>query len=341
MADAPPEFRYLNPLASPVLTNKKSEFENPRSLISQAALVFGTLEKRPIVSADVAVFDPQNPIRPEQFFDNGSIAHRCALVLNHKEASLLANQEDLFQASKFLQASLIRGKKSHYEVIVIKMAHAGCWVCTRDEITPVPAYRTDRVFSIGSGDIFSAAFYAKWALDNWSPIESASFASKATAMYCNAGVVSSSIASVAEHDELEALPLVTPSAPARKKQIYLASPFFTQGEFALMEHLRELLSTPWTKVFSPFHEVGFGGPNEIYSPDISGLEQSDLVFAVLAGLDPGTIFEIGYAVNVGKPVFCLAEAVAEKDMTMILGGGAKVETDIVSAVYKTLWSTLD
>ena len=341
-APSTPSFHYLNPLAPPTL-----HFNWPASdsivpdIQAESALVFGTLEKRPSITASTVVYDPQSPDKPDLFFANGSTASRCALVLNHKEAARLASEKDIYAASKLLQNYLLKGKKPAYEVLVVKMAHAGCWVCTRDEITPVPAYRTNSVFSIGSGDVFSAAFYARWALGGDTATQAADFASKVTANYCESGVISSKITSMEGADLKQPLPTVAPDVAAYKKRIYLAAPFFTQGEIVLVEHLRDVLTTPWTSVFSPLHEVGYGGPKEVYKPDIQGLEESDLIFAVLSGLDTGTIFEVGYATKIPKRVFCLAEAVAQSDLTMILGSGAVVETDITTAVYKTLWATLD
>lgn len=337
-----PSFHYLNPLARPVLAHDELQSTvSPQKLAADSALVFGTLESRPCVFADTVVYDPQCPDSPDLYFDNGSTASRCALVLNHKEATRLACDKDIYAATKLLQSYLLRGRSSPYEVIVVKMAHAGCWVCTRDEITPVPAYQTKTVFSIGSGDVFSAAFYAKWALENTSPVHAATFASQVTSNYCEAGIISSDITLTGNLFLKPALPVVNADAPAHKKQIYLAAPFFNQGEIAFVEHLRDVLTTPWTTVFSPFHDVGCGGPEDVYKPDIKGLEESDLVFAVLSGLDTGTIFEVGFASKIPKPVFCLAEAVASSDLTMILGSGAVVETDITTAVYKALWATLD
>lgn len=341
-ASRTPGFHYLNPLAPPTLDFHRNDSKlSAPDIQAESALVFGTLENRPCITADTVVYDPQSPDTPDQYFDNGSTASRCALVLNHKEAAKLACEKDLYAATKLLQSYLLKGKNPAYEVVVVKMAHAGCWVCTRDEITPIPAYATHSVFSIGSGDVFSAAFYSKWALEDTDAADAANFASRVTANYCESGVISLEVASTGNSFLKPPLPTVNPDAEAYKKRIYLAAPFFNQGQIVLVEHLRDVLTTPWTDVFSPLHEVGYGGPNEVYKPDIKGLEESDLIFAVLSGLDTGTIFEIGYATKIPKPVYCLAEAVAENELTMILGSGAVVETDITTAVYKALWATLD
>lgn len=335
-----PCFRYINPLAPPRLEWSGGAISPDIHIEAASALIFGTLENRPRFSSDIAVFDPQCPNSPDLYFDNGSTASRCALVLNHKEASKLANNLNVYEAAKLLQGFLLKATNPKYEVVVIKMAHAGCWVCTQDDIVAIPAYRTDKVFSIGSGDVFSAAFYAKWALEGVAPSDAADFASKVTSIYCSSGTISPNLLSQSAH-VTSPTPLVSPETPAHVKNIYLAAPFFDQGQVAMVEHIRECLTTPWTKVFSPLHDVGYGGPQDVYGPDIKGIENCDIVFAVLSGLDTGTIFEVGYATKIPKPVYCLAEGVAESDLTMILGSGATVENDVATAVYKTLWATLD
>ena len=45
-------------------------------------------------------------------------------------------------------------------------------------------------------------------------------------------------------------------------------------------------------VFSPIHDVGIGKSKEIAQKDLKGLDESDSVFAILNGYDPGTVFEI-------------------------------------------------
>jgi hypothetical protein len=339
----PPAFAYLNPLAPPRL-----EFDGTAAVpgiaeyVAECALVFGTIEAQARVTADVAVYDPQNPVDPRQFWENGSTARRCALVLNHNEAMGLSGEKSIFEAVKFLKSHLLGTGGSGYEVIVVKMAHAGCWVCSGNSVESVPAYRTPRVFSIGSGDVFSAVFHAKWALEGVSPADAADFASRFTAGYCATGTVPSmeEVATTADVGHA-ALPRIERDKPIRKKRIYLAGPFFTQGEISLIDHLRSVLTTPWTEVFSPLHDVGYGPADRVYKADIDGLETSDIVFAVLNGSDPGTIFEIGYAAKSGKPVFCLAEAVLPGHLTMIEGSGAVVDSDITTVVYKALWATLE
>ena len=67
------------------------------------------------------------------------------------------------------------------------------------------------------------------------------------------------------------------------------------------------------------------------------LERADAVFALLDGLDPGTLFEVGYARSRGKPVVGLAEAVPRSALTMYEGTGCFLTPDFTTAVYRAGW----
>jgi nucleoside 2-deoxyribosyltransferase len=71
--------------------------------------------------------------------------------------------------------------------------------------------------------------------------------------------------------------------------------------------------------------------------DIKGLEAADVMFAVLNGLDTGTIFEVGYAVKKGIPIVALAQNLKEEDLKMLAGTGCDIVDDFASAVYQTIW----
>src|SRR3546814_14751858 len=89
------------------------------------------------------------------------------------------------------------------------------------------------------------------------------------------------------------LKLPYPEVTLGAGKVYLAAPFFDLAQRWLVEEARSNLLDMGAQVFSPVHEVG-PGPASIVAPeDIAGLEAADVVFAVLNGVDPGTIFEVG------------------------------------------------
>ena len=100
-----------------------------------------------------------------------------------------------------------------------------------------------------------------------------------------------------------------------KKQIYLAGPLFSQAERDFNVLLRDRLVEMGFSVFLPQED---GNDTEssrmedrqknIFDNDVSGINNSDIVLAVLDGgsdVDSGTAWEMGYAYAKGIPVLGL------------------------------------
>jgi nucleoside 2-deoxyribosyltransferase len=83
-----------------------------------------------------------------------------------------------------------------------------------------------------------------------------------------------------------------------------------------------------------------GVAQDIAVKDIKGLENSAVVFAVLDGLDSGTLFEIGYARAKGIPVITLVQNESPDALKMVEGTHCTLERDLVTAIYKTVWAAL-
>lgn len=116
--------------------------------------------------------------------------------------------------------------------------------------------------------------------------------------------------------------------------------FFTTNELWLVDEARFALREMGFKVFSPIHEIGEGPPDIVAPADIFALENCKLVFALLNGLDPGTLFEVGYARALGIPVVGLAEAVDERPLTMLLGSGCAISDDFATSIYSACWQLM-
>ena len=92
------------------------------------------------------------------------------------------------------------------------------------------------------------------------------------------------------------------------------------------------------KFFSPFHDVGYGPPEKVVAPDLEAIEKSSAMFAVIDGNDPGTLFEVGYAIKNGIPVVAFSQNPKESDLTMLRGSPlCTITDDFASAIYKTIW----
>ncbi|TIX42544.1 MAG: nucleoside 2-deoxyribosyltransferase, partial [Mesorhizobium sp.] len=129
----------------------------------------------------------------------------------------------------------------------------------------------------------------------------------------------------------------TPIKPGSGR-IYLAAPFFDLGQRWLVEEARLALIDAGADVFSPVHEIGPGKATVVAPADLNGLDGCDVVFAILNGMDPGTVFEVGYARKKGIPIVALAENEKEEDLKMFVGSGTIVAQDFVTAIYKAIWS---
>nr|MDO8079361.1 nucleoside 2-deoxyribosyltransferase [Candidatus Freyarchaeota archaeon] len=95
-------------------------------------------------------------------------------------------------------------------------------------------------------------------------------------------------------------------------RIYLAAPLFSEVELSFNEKIarefREVGFDVWTPQESILVKDGMEEEKcSIYEADITALRESDVVVAVLDGMDVecGVAFEIGYAAALGKPIIGL------------------------------------
>lgn len=114
-------------------------------------------------------------------------------------------------------------------------------------------------------------------------------ASKATAYFCN----TQSLEFAQDFPASFNYPPIHPK-PGAPKRVYLAGPFFSMSQNWLIEEAFAALKSQGFKVFSPLHHVGRGSAAEVYEKDIKGVDECDLVFACVDGLDSGTIFEVAF-----------------------------------------------
>lgn len=179
-------FAYFHPLSNPHIEPPRTSIvQNPPiELEGEAVLRFGFLEGDAIVKANRAVHDPQTSVRPTDFVANGSRAEELALVLNESEVRTLSGKADAREAAlSLLQSGGAR-------VVVVKAGARGALVVERGgAMTEVPAYRSDRVFKIGTGDVFSSIFALEWAERKQPAAVAADRASRSVAAYCSCGTL--------------------------------------------------------------------------------------------------------------------------------------------------------
>jgi nucleoside 2-deoxyribosyltransferase len=97
----------------------------------------------------------------------------------------------------------------------------------------------------------------------------------------------------------------------KKTTIYFAGPLFTQGEWLWNAHLAKRLSNAGFEVILPqataepmLKNLKSFNANALFIANTAGIEQSDIVLAILDQADPdsGTCWECGYAYKAGRPI---------------------------------------
>ncbi|MFC0387626.1 PfkB family carbohydrate kinase [Muricoccus vinaceus] len=319
-------FDYVHSMSIPRIWPDPARIKQEPTLQASSEIVlrFGMIESTVVVDAQTCVYDPQSAFRPEPFVENGSRAQRLAIVANRSEVRGLGRDGDAMTAARRLLAD------TGAEVVVMKSGTDGALVVTAGCEELVPAYQTERVWTVGSGDVFAAAFTAWWGEKGLPPAEAAHLASRATADY---------VASMALpiNARLPDVPETRRKVVGHGARVYLAAPFFNLGQRWLVDEARRCLRELGMDVFSPVHDVGHGPAEQVAPEDLRALRDCDLVFALLDGLDSGTVFEAGYARAIGKPVYALAQSTRGEDLKMVTGSGCQVYEDLVTALHHMHW----
>ncbi|MGJ7579776.1 PfkB family carbohydrate kinase [Variovorax sp. RHLX14] len=330
------QFRYLHDLSVPQIDNVPPQPWESFQLTQEKIVRFGMLETDAVVHAEWAVYDPQNGSSGVPFGANGSTANFLAVVLNVCEAALMAG----VPGAPPEQSAPLIASQQNAAVVVIKMGPLGAFVWTPQGVAQVPAYRTSTVWKIGSGDVFVAHFALAWMHEALAPVAAAERASRATAYYCETKTFPSP-------EQLAAYqpPAIVPSPETlagKKRSVYLAGPFFDLMQQWMVEEALHVLQDMGLNVFSPFHEVGMGTAANVVQKDLEGIRDTDMLFAIADGLDAGTVYEIGYARALAKPVIVYSERHSgREDLKMMQGSGCVLCDNFTTAVYTALWAAVE
>lgn len=316
-------FHYFHPLSPAELVGASDKRRPALKADGDVVLRFGMVEGDAIVNARRAIYDPQNPYDVLRFRENGSTADSLAIVLNEVELEVsvgLQGEDGARALMSTIGAS----------AVIVKMGPAGALAVDDRMSTSIPAYASEAVFKIGSGDIFSAVFAHVWGELHQDAASAARAASQAVARY---------VASRSVLVSLDGLDQLAPIARTNPQGcIYIAAPFFNLPQRWLVEEIRRCIHILGANSFSPIHDVGsHGTPAFIASEDLRGLKDCTSVLAVVDGEDVGTLFEVGYARQLGIPVIALAESPRPESLTMLEGTGCRVTADFTTAIYEAVW----
>ncbi|MBV1864910.1 MAG: carbohydrate kinase family protein [Rhodobacteraceae bacterium] len=183
-------FAYFHPLSNPYIAPSPDHIlqNDPIHVFGKAVLRFGFMEGEAIVKAERAVYDPQTPNTPPSFFKNGSTANELALVVNEAEAIAIAPNFDAVAACREIIS------EHRTDVVVLKQGTRGAIVFEASGSERfIPAYRSETVFKIGTGDVFSAIFAYYWAEEKRGVFEAANLASKYVSRYTETRCLTPSI----------------------------------------------------------------------------------------------------------------------------------------------------
>jgi nucleoside 2-deoxyribosyltransferase len=136
----------------------------------------------------------------------------------------------------------------------------------------------------------------------------------------------------------------------RTKKIYLAGPLFSRAELEYNRKLRDLLLKKGFSVFLPQEDAEDKTDERekqnqecIFKKCVGGVDSSDLVVAVLDGVDvdSGTAWEIGYAYAKEKPVIglrtdfrSLSDGIVNLMVEMAIVALARDEDELLKIVEK-------
>ncbi|BAK71722.1 hypothetical protein AF80_06430 [Aliarcobacter butzleri L355] len=328
-------FKYFNTLSTPKITPSLIDLNNTKNemfnISDDVVLRFGLLEGDVKVNSKKVVYDPQSSHSPKSYFENGSNADELLMVLNLNEAKLLSGKNNI----EDMKDSLL---EKNTVAVIVKLGPLGGAIITNEGIEYYPAYRTDNVFSIGTGDVFATMLCYYWAVKNETIKKSVENASKAVSVYSS--TKSLYIQDNFLENKFNDLPTYD-NIKNKEKHIYIAGPFFNMQQRWLIEEIRNNLMGYNIEIFSPFHDIGRGLASEVVHRDIEGINQSKVVLATLDGLDSGTIFEIGYARAKNIPVVIYVENESVEDLKMMEGTECDIESNYTTAIYKAIWYALE
>ncbi|MBS1774356.1 MAG: nucleoside 2-deoxyribosyltransferase [Bacteroidetes bacterium] len=323
--DRSASFIYEHPLAEPKIIHPMASVE--RNIIeADNVLLYGMLENIPIIKAKKIVYDPQSPKNPIPFSSLNSAANELIYILNEDEVYSLVRSTDEDKIRDYFFNS------ENAKAVIVKCGPKGAIIIQPDKSDiQIPLFKTNHVWPIGTGDVFSAVFALLYLVQGKSIQEAAIQASRATASYVETVSLPIAWEKLSNYNDT----IIIKNDPPKK--VYLAGPFFTMSQRWIIEQFRNALLKIGLEVFSPFHDVGIGGADEVVALDIKGIDESDGMVAILDGLDSGTLFEIGYAKAKNKPVFVFVENEKQQALTMLEGTDCIFEKDFSTIVYKTMW----
>jgi len=310
-------FAYFHPLSKPYIEPSPAKiFQNdPIYVEGNAVLRFGFLDGDAIVRAARAVYDPQTSKNPVPFFGNGSRAKELALVVNEAEALSIAPNFAPEEACREIIS------KHSADVVVLKRGTRGAMIFESDGSERyIPAYRSEKVFKIGTGDVFSAIFAYYWAEEKRPTSEAANLASQYVSRYAETRCLTPSV-----HGDVEMFPI----GQIQLHPLRLEGKVDTIGRRYIMEEACFRLRELGAKVVCPL---------------VDGPQKCDEEWGALLVLsDRPEELAMQRCINAaheGRSVTMLLEIGDQGSMMKLKDKGVNIVSDFTTALYHASWSTL-
>ncbi|TBX69621.1 hypothetical protein EZL74_07015 [Flavobacterium silvisoli] len=288
-------------------------------------ICYGMLESEFNISGKKVIYDPQTSLRPKKYSEFG-IAEELIYIVNMNEAKSISSQNELEEIKKYF----FNNEKA-YALIIKNGPHGAKLYLKSNEEIDIPSFITKNVNKIGSGDIFTSSFGYYWMNKKLPLKECAILASKATSLYCDKKVY-------IDVKDFEYDFIAYEGKNLKDKQVYIAAPFFSLAELILIDKIRNAFLEFGVKVFSPFHDIGFGDDEAIAIKDLQGIKDSDIIFCVFDNLDSGTLIESGFSIAMDKKIIGYHRTCEDSKLLMLKPGNLKVFKNLTTAMYHTIWN---
>jgi len=311
-------FAYFHSLSDPHVEPPLDSIvrQHPIEVRGDVVLRFGFLEGDAVVTARRAIYDPQTPKVPASFGENGSTANELALVMNELELRQFAATDDLnVGAARALLDPVV-------SVLVVKAGAKGAHVFDRGAGHAfIPAYRSQRVFKIGTGDVFSALFAFHWGEAGMPAHHAADLASRSVAAYCDSPRLPLGAKAAEGLSPIEGF---VPTC------IWLEGSTTTIGRRYTLEELRFRLTQLGATVVCPALDTGA-------CPDV---EASAVMLVVDDGMTNDIRDRARHAITRGVEVVLLNEHRSECGVTACDLPGCTSVDDFSSALYLSIWAAM-
>ncbi|WP_287208676.1 nucleoside 2-deoxyribosyltransferase [Mesorhizobium sp.] len=268
------------------------------------------------------------------------------------ETVLISTSSELFRSvhSDGIAGLVKAFSSSKPSTVILKENRGGARLISASsgEVEALPAQLGTTVNSVGVGDVFAAAYVVH--IDKGS-IEAgwrATYASAAYSQTTHPDLFRTYVRRDLKLSLDEMRELWGTFLPWERRQdlsIYLAAPDFAAADRMAIDRALASLQYHNFRVRRPVAENGELPPGsdaaalaKTYKADCDLLKQCQLVFAVPTGRDPGTLVEIGLAIEAGIPVVVFDPA-GENANTMVMAGSAHYSGDLdscLNAVFRLL-----